>query len=210
MTLIELAIAAVLLVLTAWSAILFVQSTSHAYRTETVSAELDRLARETLDAIETNLRPADQAAILPVAAQAPASLSSVGYQRGIGFLGGVIQWGNPERIQFEYDAADPDDGVDNDLDGTVDEGEIVWIENQGLAGERRMVLCRWVAENLDGEAPGNGLDDNGNGLIDEAGFCADFSTGRATVRLTLRRKDPFGNLVDRTLQRSIALRNTEN
>ncbi len=210
MTLLEMAIAAVLLVLSASSAILLVQSTSHAYRTETVSAELDRLARETLDAIETSLKTADQAAILPAAAQAPASLSSVGYQRGIGFAGGVIQWGNPERIQFEYDAADPDDGLDNDLDGTVDEGEIVWIENPGLPAEHRVVLCRWVAENLDGEAPANGLDDNGNGLIDEAGFCVDFSTGRAMVRLTLRRQDPFGNLIDRTLQRSIALRNTGN
>ena len=52
------------------------------------------------------------------------------------------------------------------------------------------------------------LDDNGNGLQDEAGFtvCAD-GIDTLRLRLTLEGRDPKNNLVNRTVETSVHLRN---
>ena len=55
----------------------------------------------------------------------------------------------------------------------------------------------------------NGVDDNGNGLLDESGFSVVFEGSLATVRLTLVRRDQAGFLVEHEMVRTIALRNTE-
>ena len=208
-TLLETVIASTLLVLFGGTALLVTNSANRSFRTEVVSSELESAARRALADVTEYLRTADANAVTPPGMTSPVSTSVVNYRRGLGFVGGAVQWGDPERITFEYDPGDPDDGVDNDGDGLIDEGRLVHIVNPNLPGEQRVVLCNWVSESLQGELPGNLIDDNGNQLEDEAGFCVVFDGMRATVRLTLARRDKFGYLIDHTFQQSIALRNTQ-
>ena len=128
------------------------------------------------------------------------------YHVPVGFAGGIILWGPDTQIVLEYDPNELDDGIDNDGDGLVDEGQVVWIENPGVPGERRVVLCRGVPEDLEGEIQ-NLLDDNGNGLIDERGFSLDVQGQVLTMRLTLQALDPAGRLLTKTVQSSVRIRN---
>ena len=50
-----------------------------------------------------------------------------------------------------------DDGLDNNGNGLVDEGQVVWITDLGLPGQRAVVLCNWVSEALDGTSQYGGL-----------------------------------------------------
>jgi hypothetical protein len=96
------------------------------------------------------------------------------------------------RIQFEYDPRDPNDGLDNDGDGVIDEGRVVLIQNfGGGALQRTTVLGNGVREYLEGEIQ-NGADDNGNGLVDERGFCLTWNGVRMGVRVSLERVDTRG------------------
>jgi hypothetical protein len=207
-TLVESAFAIVLLTLFAGGSLLLVGSTRDAYRTESVTMELNETGRSTFNRIAERLRSANSDTLTPVGIAAPASTSWISYFRSLGHDGTAVIWSDPEWIGFERDPGDPDDGVDNDGDGQIDEGRVVWIQNPGAAGERRVVLCHWVPEDLEGEIPGNMIDDNGNGLEDEAGFAVDIQDGRVTVFLTVGRRDGFGHLVMHTMERTIALRNT--
>lgn len=211
-TLIEALIASAMLVMIGSTALLVSETATRSFRTETQASELEIAARTALGKIAALLRSANAAAILPPAVAAPQSLSQFDFRRSTGYddVLDMVKWGDPERLTFEYDPGDPDDGVDNDGDGLIDEGRIVHIDNPDSADERRVVLCNWVSESLEGEIPGNLLDENGNGLVSEAGFCVVFDGSRATVRLTLERLDKYGNRICQTYERSIAMRNTKN
>jgi hypothetical protein len=68
------------------------------------------------------------------------------------------------------------------------------------------VLTHWVRELLEGEEE-NGIDDNGNGLVDERGFCVERFGETLVVRLTLQRADAEGHLLTRTAVTSTRVRN---
>ena len=112
------------------------------------------------------------------------------------------------QIFLQPDPADPDNGLDDDGDGFVDECEVVLVENRGTADETRTVLVRRVQELLQGELP-NGADDNGNGLVDERGFCIEqISDGAGvTIRLTVLRRRPEGGIDTQTVGTTVWLRN---
>jgi len=197
-----------------------------AYRNETFNSELDRQARRALDEISERLRlsalstfsspvapppplPPPPPPALPTTPPsypnvAPNSVSGFVFAEVIGYppLPPI-----PESFQLQYTAADPNDGLDNDSDGLIDEQRIVWIENVGLANQRTRVITEWVRENLEGEIGNNFIDDNGNGLVDEAGLCFDLDGERLNIRLTLERRMGDGTLITHTAQRTIALRN---
>ena len=177
------------------------------YRTESVALELSTLSSDALGQIAHRLRSSDAQALTPPFA-AGVTTDTVDYLEGLGFDGAGVLWGPPEQLTFEYDPGDPDDGVDNDGDGLVDEGRVVWIRNPGIAGEVRSVLCNHVTEDFDGETPGNLVDDNGNGLVDEGGLCFEYQEGRVVAHLSLARMGPEGRLMTKTARRTIALRNT--
>jgi hypothetical protein len=64
-----------------------------------------------------------------------------------------------------------------------------------------------VREALEGEAF-NGLDDNGNGLVDERGLAIELDGDVLTVHLSLERRGPDGAPIVRTQQTSVRLRNS--
>jgi prepilin-type N-terminal cleavage/methylation domain-containing protein len=203
-TLVEMSVALVLLSVVGGLFLLTTESASNATRTGVAVAELDGRALRALDRVCESLKSSSADQATPQAL-APFSGTELEFRRGLGAdADGDIVWGPLERVELEYDEAD--DGVDDDGDGLVDEGRLVWIESPGAADERRAVLCEGVREYLAGETF-DGDDENDNGLIDERGFALDFDGNRVTVRLTLVSRDAQGNTLASTVQRSVSFRN---
>ena len=206
--LVEALLAATLLVVFTSGALLMARSTTDAYRTESSFSELGLRAHRALTEVTRTLRLADAAAVTPPGIVAPASTAQLDFQRPRGYLDAGIDWDDAERLVFEPEPGEPENGLDDDGDGWIDEGRLVWIDDLGLATERRKVLCHGVAHDLEGETAGNLIDDNGNGLVDERGFCVDFTGAQATIRLTVEGRDRNGSPIQHTVQRAVALRNT--
>jgi prepilin-type N-terminal cleavage/methylation domain-containing protein len=122
-----------------------------------------------------------------------------------GVVAGVPQPTDPARMFWRYQAGELDDGLDNNGNGLIDEGEIVFTRDFGLASERSIVLARGVPELLEGELP-NGNDDNGNGLIDEPGFCVLKEEELLVIRLSVQGRSPQGRLTTRTIETGLRLR----
>lgn len=208
MTLLEVVLGLTLFTAFATSAFLAIEASASSYRTETLAAHLDFLAREALDDVADHLRAADFDSITPPPLEAPSSASTLDFQGALGFRNGAVDWGPVERLTFEQDVTDPQDGLDNDSDGLIDEGRLAWIEDPAAPGSRRTVLCSHVSAALEGEILGNGVDDNQNDLVDERGFCVQFIGNRAIARITLERADATGRVIRQSSMRTVTPRNT--
>lgn len=204
-TLLELLIAVAILSVIGAATARVVSTTTEAYGTGQLATDVETRLGRTLDRIAWELRSCSPGVMLPTPA-APFSTSSLTYQKPSGFLGGATNWGSPCRIEFRLEAGELDDGADNDGDGLVDEGDVVWVTNSGLVDESESVGCHGVSEFLEGEED-NLADDNGNGLEDEAGLAFDFEGDVLTIRLTLQKRSPDGTLITRTGETSVKLRN---
>jgi prepilin-type N-terminal cleavage/methylation domain-containing protein len=207
-TLVELAITVLVLATVMGLPAMLLSSSWQTYRNGSANGGLDERARATVERITGLLEQASATKAGPVTG-IPFHTPWTEFERVSGHqVGGMPVWTNKERILIEYTAADPDDGVDNDGDGRVDECRVVWIEDYNMVSERRTVLSNEVAEWMEGEVSGNLVDDNGNGLIDERGLAFTFSGERVSVHLTVERTEP-GRAVPRrrTVTRTVAFRN---
>ena len=175
------------------------------YRAEFAFSELDGLASVAGEVVTERLRTIDVTSVLPAPAAGTFS-NWINFQRVD--IPGTLTPSPPESLLFEPEPSDPTDGIDNDGDGLVDEGRLVWILNPGQPGERRRILTGSVAANLEGELPGNLIDDNNNGLVDEPGVCFEFQSRRIIFHLTLEQRGTEGFTFTRTIQHTIAPRNT--
>jgi prepilin-type N-terminal cleavage/methylation domain-containing protein len=207
MTMMELIIVMTISGLVAWAGTHMVGSSMRVYRTGTVAADLDTRLSRAMNRIAWELKGCSLGTIDPLAT-APASTASITYQVATGFAGDVIVWGAPARLEFQLEVGELEDGLDNDGDELVDEGNLVLVQDSGLPGEHTTVLCSFVRRYLDGETL-NGLDDNGNGLVDEPGLAFDAGAGTLTVRLSLERRTPEGTLLTRTSQTTLRPRNPQ-
>jgi type II secretory pathway pseudopilin PulG len=201
LTLVELVLALALLAGMVVVAGSVTDRASGAFRVNSANEVLTVRAHAALEGVLEPLAEAEAGNLPPLVLGA----SSVSYHRAIGFAGGTV-WGPNSQIVLQYDTGELNDGNDNDGDGLVDEGELLWLENPGQPGERRIVLARGVREYLEGETL-NGLDDNGNGFADERGFWIDGAAGVLTARLSLERLDPQGRLLLCTVESSTRVRN---
>ena len=204
-TLLEVAVAAGLLAVFLGSTAFLGKSVLGAFRTETAQAQKDEALQVALDRMVQRLRTIDAEALLPTAV---ASSDWVEYQRATDHDGVNVIWGPVERLLFERDDNELDDGLDNDGDGLVDEGRVVWIREPGTPDERRILLATGVPETGMDETAGNGLDDDGNGLVDEGGLAFEVVGGRMRVALTLVWLDEEGVLQEIAAERSVMMRNT--
>jgi type II secretory pathway pseudopilin PulG len=168
---------------------------------ETVSSNASRALQKVASELAFARRDTLQPAILETQGS-----SSITFQRSLGVNGGAVQWSPRVTLAWELDPGEVDDGVDNDGDGLVDEGELVWTENPGLANEQRVVLAHGLAEFLPGETF-DGLDEDGDGLIDERG--ATFFVAGDVVRITLglQGAGPSGRVITKVVETSVAIRN---
>ncbi len=115
-------------------------------------------------------------------------------------------WSNSTRLARTAAPEDADDGVDNDHDGLIDEGQIVLTRDVGLLTQVSIVLCTDVPERAAGELA-NGVDDNGNTLSDESGFCLQQQNDLLTVRITIEQPGQGGSSVLSSVETSFNLRN---
>jgi type II secretory pathway pseudopilin PulG len=204
-TVVELMIVIALLGAVIGSVLAVMRTSTRAYGVGTTEARLESLAAQTLDQIASRLRASQLGTMAPVVAP-PFSTSQITFQPSVGAVAGATSWGPLERIAFQYDPNDPDDGVDNDGDGFVDDGRVVWTQDVGGANERSLVWANGVSEFQRGETL-NILDDNGNGLVDERGLCFTFDNTSVIVRLTLQARDASGVVLTRTVQERVFFRN---
>jgi hypothetical protein len=134
------------------------------------------------------LRAAERETLTP-ALSTPASAPTVDFRDCLGAEVGGVTFGETQRLRLDT------------ADNTVE-----WIQDLGLASERTVVICRGVPDLLEGEVLNN-LDDNANGLVDEAGLCFAFEDEAMTIRMTLESDLPGGASTPRTFEGRVFCRN---
>ena len=152
-------------------------------------AVLDMRAGQTLERITTELMSADITSLQPATPQGSSELS---FRQCTGFVGSTPQWSPLRRIAFVSASVDSPTG-----------GTVVWGGAPGAADP--IVWLTGVSEHLEDEVA-NGVDDNGNGLIDERGLCFSLQGRVLTVRLTVRGTAANGQALVRTLSTAVHLR----
>ncbi len=174
-------------------------------RTGMSAGELQARTQRIVDRIAQELLAAENASFFP-RPQAPASSGLLEYRRLEGFAGGAPQFGPLRRIARAVSPNDPVNGLDDDGNGVVDDGRVVWVDDVGQPDERTFVWTSWVAPLAAGEQA-SGADDNANGLIDEAGLSFSFQGDVLTIQLTLQRPDGEGRILTATATTSVTSRN---
>ena len=107
----------------------------------------------------------------------------------LGVENGVVVWKDPENI-----------GIGEQPN------QLVWRSNAGTLAERRVVWSNILRPYLEGEVL-NGIDDNGNGIIDEKGISFVLFRNSVTIRLTLGRELPGGGFAEETVETVVTVRN---
>ncbi len=204
LTLVEVLVTAPIILLIVGAVGAMWGSGSRLFGSVTVQSELTQRAIRALDRVSRELSAAGTASLTAVP-KAPYWTDSLALERLLTVGNdGSLAW-EKVRVAFAYDAAEANDGKDNDRDGLVDEGELVFTLNQGTSEERRVVLCRGVREYLEGEVP-NGKDDNGNGFVDERGFCFSLDGAVLRIRLSVESRNEAGTIC-RTAISAVGFRN---
>ena len=205
-TVIECLVMVTILAVVFTSAISIGNSGRRAFEQNNSAAQLDALARRTLERVAVELTPAVRTSLAPNA-QGPLGTSTLAFRVSQGVAGGVLQTSSLTQLRWQQDPDDANDGIDNDGDGAVDEGEIVLTRNLGDADEISTVIARDVAEYLEGETA-NLADDNGNGLTDERGFSISADAdGTVTIRISFITLDPDRRVTWRTVETGVHMRN---
>jgi len=206
LTLVEVMLACALLTVALGSLTLLGTRSADALGTAGIQGELDARLRRTMARIGDELLSSGLGVVTPAATK-PAGSDTLTYRKSEGAVNGAIHWGATQRLEFEYEQGELDDGLDNNGNGLVDEGVVSWTVNAGQPGELPVILCHDVREYAAGETPNN-VDDNGNGLVDERGFSFERIDGTTLrARLTLERLDSRRRLLSRTLETTLQPRN---
>ena len=186
LTIVEAVVSVALLALVFSAFTLVVQAARRQQREGMQSLEIERTGNRVVDRIVGLLRYADATSFFPIAAP-PLSSSTIGFQVVEGWAGAPVVSG-PQDL-----ALSPD-------------GRIVWTLDAGLPTEQSVGLASGVPALLEGESA-NGVDDNGNGLVDEPGLCFARSGGVLLVRFTLQRTGAEGEDLVRTFEARVNPRN---
>ncbi len=145
-------------------------------------------ARRVLQQIAVAVMGANRSTLIPDAA-APLSMSDMRFQVNLGIQDGSVVWSDPEQVAL-------DDG----------RSQVFWSSNPEAPNATRVVWSNLVTPFLEGELP-NGMDDNGNGLIDEKGLSFAVDRNAVRIRLTLERVSEDGDSVIETVETTVTCRN---
>lgn len=188
-TLLETLIALTVVGLVLGNIVMVTRSTSEAYDQEMSKASLELQLDQTLDRIALALMAASVSSLQPGVAN-PAFHSTLSYAQSLGVQDGAVVHGAPERISLR-----------------IENGEVVWLERPGEPGERMATWTRSVRAFLEGELP-NGVDDNGNGLVDESGLAFVIEGSLVRVLLTLEREGAGDRRLTYTRESLVRCRNS--
>ncbi len=128
------------------------------------------------------------------------------FQTPLSVAGAVVNWSGLRQLLWESDPGDPIGGGDDDNDGLIDEGRLVFVRDVGAPNERRIVLANNVPRVAPDEVANN-ADDNGNGVVDEGGFNIQRVGDVFTLRLWVSEPGPGGRREVGSAEVSIILRN---
>lgn len=187
-TLLEMVISIGLVALVITNIVMAMDSSTKAYRAGASRVEVEDQARRTLDRIALAVMGSSREGLAP-GQEFPFDTHVLTYQLNLGYQDGEVVWSDPERIQREEQAA-----------------QITWSRNPGDPDEQRVVWTKWVRDYMQGEVF-NGIDDNGNGLVDEKGLSFTIEEDLVTIRLTLEKAGPDGNPVTVPLETQVDVRN---
>ena len=150
-TLVEVTIAVALLGLILGSIGLVANTGSQLFATSVARNDVESRARRALSRIQSELLSADHSS-LDGLAQSPVWADRLIFEQvsAISERDGEPEW-ITSLIEFRYEDGEPDDGVDNDGDGLIDEGVVVLVRDWNGPAEQEVVLCRGVAELQAGE-----------------------------------------------------------
>ena len=186
-TLIETLLAITLIAAVLGKAAFVTHAALHLANEQSASMHYEDQARQVMDRIALAIMGSDRDTLVPQVQEVHSN--NVRYTFSLGMEDGEIVWSDTEEIR---------------LDGANQ--AVVWRENPDLAEERRVIWTSRVSPLLEGEVI-NGLDDNGNGLIDEDGLSFVLEGNRIHIRLSLRRPESDGRTVTQTIDSIVCLRN---
>lgn len=187
-TMLEMIISLALVGLVVTNIVMAMNSSTKAYESGASRIEVEDQARRTLDRIALAVMGSSRDGLAP-GQEHPFHTDSLTYQLNLGYEDGEAVWSDPERIRAEEAAA-----------------QITWSKNPGAPEEQSVVWTRWVREYMDGEVF-NGVDDNGNGLVDESGLSFTLEGDLVTIRLTLEKVGADGQPVTVPLETQVNVRN---
>ena len=205
MTLVEVSVAMLVVILIIALPGMIFRTSSRAYSTGALVGTTNSAVRRALDTMTDRLRASSPLQINEMAAGNQTSF--ITFRASTGFVGNAIAWGDTERFELRADPRDPIDGVDNDSDTLIDERVLAWVTNPGLVNERATILCTNVRAVPQGEVPFNGMDDNGDGFVDEEGLAFTFRDDQVQMQLVVERRDAFGVASQSAAQRQVGPRN---
>jgi len=185
-TIIEVSIALVLLAIVSIKVAMLLDMAADAESADSADLALADQAGRTLDQIAFAVMGANRETLFPDP-ESPTYSERVDYEVSLGVQDGEVVWGDPERI-----------------DGSNE--QVLWVENPGAAEERRVVWCNVVRPFLEGEEL-NGVDDNGNGLVDEKGLNFTLQGNMVRIRLSLERIKSSGEVITQSIETRVTLRN---
>ncbi len=190
-TLLEMTMTLALLAVFAVKITSVIDTTTRTTEADIVKTSVDAQARQVLRQIGFAIMGSHPSSLDP---QRPAPLNQAGlkYQVNLGISDGEIVWSDPEEIALEEQRR-----------------QIYWSDNPDADDERRVVWTRLVAPYLEGEIP-NGMDDNGNGLIDEKGLSFSVANQAISMKLTLEREREGEEPLVSTVETVVTCRNMVN
>lgn len=188
LTIIELSISMLLLVVVGFKVSLLLGLAAEADQESTARIVLEDQAMRLLDQVSFAVMGANRETLFPDPAS-PTYSERVTYEVSLGVEDGAVVWGDKEEIKM-----------------SAQDGQVVWLSKPGEVDELRVVWTNIVRPLLGGELP-NGIDDNGNGLVDESGLNFTLQGNTVQIRLTLERMDASGDLVDESVETQVTLRN---
>jgi len=187
-TIIELLIAVGLFLILANKVTVVMNAAARFTEDESATVVLEDQAHRVLDRIAAAVMGTNGETLVPDA-EAPAHSSQLLFQVLLGIEEGEAVWSDPEQIALSESLR-----------------KVLWRQNPDTPEETRVVWSNLVRPYLEGEVP-NGVDDNGNNLVDENGLTFVIDRNRVTIQISLTQQQSDGRTLIRTLATTATCRN---
>lgn len=191
-TLFELMIALSLLGLVVGNVYMILADSSKAMNTQSMSIDTETQARRALDRIALAVLGASRESLWTTK-EAPLYSSELNLVSNLGVQDGEPVWSGPQRISL----VEPESA----------ENQITWAENPNEPSEKKVVWAKGIGRFAEGEIPGNGIDDNGNGLQDEKGLSFNIDGNSVRIELTIEKVARDGQRFTKRLTTLVTCRN---
>jgi prepilin-type N-terminal cleavage/methylation domain-containing protein len=188
-TLVEMVITMVIVALIGCNISMVMKTGTSAYEAGMMESELTSQTSKTLDRIQLALMSSSLEDLNPELSEG-MHCSYIDYCESLGLNeAGELVFADPERIAL-----------------ATNEDEIVWQEDPGGENERSVVWTKNVPDLYRDEVL-NGIDDNGNGLLDEEGLFFEQHGNSIQVQLTVQRTDSSGRQITKDSGLTVTCRN---